>query len=159
MVAERFPIEQGHVMMFARSLGDENPAYFAAEGAIAPPTFVIADLHFDPDSPLRPHPGRVWHGSGGTPTSRPGRGEGEGGAGGEGGMALHAEETFEIHRPVRVGEVLTKSARPGRTWERDGRRGGKLRFSELLHEYRDEAGALVVTARQVGVRTERNPDA
>lgn len=153
MAAERVPIERGHVMMFARAIGDENPAYFAEEGAIAPPTFLIADMHFDPESGLRPHPGRPWHGSGKAPTSRPA------GSGGGGGMALHAEETFEIHRPVRVGEVLSKTTRQGETWEREGRRGGKLRFSELLHEYRDEAGALVVTARQVGVRTERNPDA
>lgn len=155
MSVERFPIERGHVMMFARAIGDENPAYFAEEGAIAPPTFVIADMHFDPESALRPHPGRPWHGSGKQPTSRPS----DGGGGSGGGMALHAEETFEIHRPVRVGEVLTKSTRQGNIWEREGRRGGKLHFSEMIHEYRDEGGELVVTARQVAVRTERNPEA
>jgi hypothetical protein len=154
MAAERFPIEHGHVMMFARAIGDYNPVYFQEEGAIAPPTFVIADMHFDPDSGLRPHPDRQWHGSGKEPTSRPA----EGGGGG-GGMGLHAEETFEIRRPVRVGEVLTKTTRPGESWEREGRRGGKLHFSETLHEYRDASGELVVTARMVGVRTERNPDA
>jgi MaoC dehydratase-like protein len=154
MTVERFPIERGHVMMFARAIGDHNPAYFAEEGAIAPPTFVIADLHFDPDSRLRPHPDRPWHGSGRNPTSRP-----AGGGGGGAGMALHAEESFEIRRPVRVGEVLTKTSRPGKTWEREGRRGGRLRFSETLHEYRDSDGELVVVARQVGVQTERNPDA
>lgn len=157
MTVERFPIERGHVMMFARAIGDHNPAYFAEEGAIAPPTFVIADLHFDPASPLRPHPDRPWHGSGRNPTSRS-AGNGDGDVD-RAGMALHAEESFEIRRPVRVGEVLTKTSRPGKTWEREGRRGGKLRFSETLHEYRDSDGELVVIARQVGVRTERNPDA
>lgn len=157
MTVERFPVERGHVMMFARAIGDYNPAYFADEGAIAPPTFVIADLHFDPDSRLRPHPDRPWHGSGKNPTSRPAGNEDSGG--GSAGMALHAEESFEIRRPVRVGEVLTKTSRPGETWEREGRRGGKLRFSETLHEYRDSGGELVVTARQVSVRTERNPGA
>jgi hypothetical protein len=157
MTVERFPVERGHVMMFARAIGDDNPAYFAEVGAIAPPTFVIADLHFDPDTRLRPHPDRPWHGSGKNPTSRPTDG-GDGGGSGAG-MALHAEESFEIRRPVRVGEVLTKTTRPGKTWEREGRRGGKLRFSETLHEYRDSDGELVVIARQVGVRTERNPDA
>jgi N-terminal half of MaoC dehydratase len=156
MATERFPIEAGHVMTFARAIGDYNPLYFAEEGAIAPPTFVIADMHFDPESGLRPHPDRVWRGSGKEPTSRPAEG---GGGGDGGGTGLHAEETFEIRRPIRVGEVLTKTSRRGETWEREGRRGGKLRFSEMLHEYRDEAGELVVTARQVGVQTERNPDA
>ena len=154
MTVERFPVERGHVMMFARAIGDYNPAYFAEEGAIAPPTFVIADMHFDPDSRLRPHPDRPWPGSGKNPTSRPAGDEG-GGAG----LGLHAEQSFEIRRPVRVGEVLTKTTRPGQAWEREGRRGGKLRFSETLHEYRDSSGELVVIARQVGVRTERNPDA
>jgi N-terminal half of MaoC dehydratase len=156
MTVERFPVERGHVMMFARAIGDHNPAYFAEEGAIAPPTFVIADMHFDPDSRLRPHPDRPWPGSGRNPTSRP---AGNGDGGGRAGMGLHAEESFEIRRPVRVGEVLTKTTRPGKTWEREGRRGGKLRFSETLHEYRDSDGELVVIARQVGVQTERNPDA
>lgn len=151
MATEKFPIERGHVMMFARAIGDYNPMYFAEEGAIAPPTFVIADLHFDPETRLRPHPDRVWQGSGKEPTRDiPGQASG-------GGLGLHAEETFEIFRPVRVGEVLTKISHPGDTWEREGRRGGKMTFSETVHEYRDENGELVVIARQVGVRTERNP--
>lgn len=158
MTVERFPVERGHVMMFARAIGDYNPRYFDEEGAIAPPTFVIADMHFDPDARLRPHPDRVWHGSGREPTSSGPPQEGGGTSGSEG-PVLHAEQTFEIRRPVRVGEVLTKTSRPGETWEREGRRGGKLRFTEVLHEYRDEAGELVVTARQVGVRTQRNPEA
>ena len=32
---------------------------------------------------------------------------------------------------------------------------GKLLFSEMITEYRDEAGELVVTAAGVGVRTEK----
>ena len=37
----------------------------------------------------------------------------------------------------------------------EGRRSGKLVVSESVTEYRDEKGELVVTARGVGVRTER----
>jgi len=51
--------------------------------------------------------------------------------------------------------VLSAATRPGETWEKQGRRGGKLVFNELITEYRDEAGELVVTARTVGVRTEK----
>jgi hypothetical protein len=50
---------------------------------------------------------------------------------------------------------LTATSRPGQTWERQGRRSGKLIFSETITEYRDQNGELVVTARGVGVRTER----
>lgn len=162
MTVEKFPVESGHVLTFARAIGDPNPIYSDEEyaktteagGRIAPPTFVIADMQFDPDSGLRPKIGEPWRGSGKNPTSV----EPSGPGGGGGGTGLHAEEHFEFRRPVRVGEVLTKTTHPGNRWEREGRRGGKLSFSETVHEYRDEQGELVVIARQVGVRTERTVD-
>ena len=43
---------------------------------------------------------------------------------------------------------------PGDHWEKEGR-SGKLVFSENITEYRDQNGELVITARGVGVRTER----
>ena len=45
--------------------------------------------------------------------------------------------------------------KPGKTWEREGRRAGKLTFTESITEYYDEQDELVITARSVGVRTER----
>jgi hypothetical protein len=53
---------------------------------------------------------------------------------------------------------LTASVKPGKTWEKEGRRSGKLVFSETVTEYRDQNGELVITARGVGVRTERPVD-
>ena len=44
---------------------------------------------------------------------------------------------------------------PGRTWEKEGRRGGKMTFTESVQEYRDQNGELVVTATGVGVRTSK----
>lgn len=174
MPAERFPIEYGHVLMFARSIGDTNPIYSDPDhaastevgGIIAPPTFVQASAQFNPDYGLRPHPDRPWHGSGkeasGLRRSAEAGGSGEGGGGGGGrsgggggGSGLHAEQHYEYHRALRVGDVLTSTTRPGETWEKEGRRAGKLVFSESVTEYRDQDGELVVTARSVGVRTER----
>ena len=62
MAVDKFPIEAGHIMLFARSIGDANPIYYDAEHAketeagavIAPPTFVQASAQFDPDYFLRP---------------------------------------------------------------------------------------------------------
>ena len=51
--------------------------------------------------------------------------------------------------------MLSSATKPGRSWEKQGRRGGKLLFNETVTEYRDQHGELVVTARGVGVRTER----
>jgi hypothetical protein len=140
----RLPVEPGHMLTFARALGDHDPAYPAALAdpdarAVAPPTFVMASAHFDDDYPLRPKPGEEWFGSGAGPgTAR------------AGGGGLHAEQHFEYHRPVRAGDVLSAEIRQGRSWEKKGR-AGLLRFTETITEYRDAGGELVVTARSVGV--------
>ena len=161
MTVDRFPVESAHIAMFARSINDPNPVYYDPEyaattevgGIPAPPTFVQASAQFDPDYFLRPKPGKPWFGSGKNPTGisrTPG-----GGGGGGGGGGLHAEQHYEYHRPLRAGDVLTATTFPGKTWEKEGKRSGKLVFSESVTEYRDQKGELVVTARGVGVRTER----
>src|SRR5437667_10872307 len=99
MAIERFPIEAGHVMMFARAIGDPNPIYADADvaaaseaGAIpAPPTFVTASAQFDPDYPLRPKLSERWFGSGREATGAKPSGGGGGGGEGGGGTSLHAE--------------------------------------------------------------------
>jgi acyl dehydratase len=174
MTAAKFPIEAGHIMAFARSIGDFNPVYHdqaKAEstevgGIVAPPTFVQASAQYDPDYPLRPQPGGAWFGSGRTASGRQpstengSAGEGSGGSNsGSGsstsgpGTGLHADQHYTYHRPIRPGEVLTLTSHPGKTWEKQGRRGGALTFRETITEYRGEDGELVVTARGVGVRT------
>jgi hypothetical protein len=164
MTVERFPVEASHIMMFARAIGDPNPAYRdpdspeakAAGGLVAPPTFAMASWQFEPEHPLRPDPAKPWFGSGREPTGRVSTG---GGGGGGGGGGLHAEQHFEYHQPMRAGMVLTSTQKQGDTWEKESRRGGTLKFSETLTEFRDAStGELVVTARMVGVRTERPVD-
>lgn len=155
MTAERFPVEASHVMMFARAIGDTNPAYLDPEsaeaaavgGVVAPPTFPMAEWQFDPDNTLIPRPGEKWFGS----ASGPGLARGGGGGGG----GLHAEQTFEYHRPLRVGDVLSGTRRDGRSWEKQSKRAGTLKFSEHVIEYRDQQGEPVVTVTMVGVQTER----
>jgi len=149
--------------MFARSVGDDNPIYedpdyakkTEAGSIIAPPTFAQASAQFDPDYVLRPKPGKPWFGSGKNAT---GITAGAGGGGGGNGGGLHAEQHFEYHRHLRPGDVLTATHLPGKTWEKEGKRSGKLIFSENITEYRDQTGELVITARGVGVRTERPVD-
>ena len=141
MAARRFPVEAGHVLAFARALGAAD-AGLPIAGEVAPPTFTIAGAQFDPGYPLRPRPGVPWHGSGG-----------DAGLVTEGAGGLHAEQHFVYHRPVRVGDVLTGTSRPGQEWEKHGR-SGRLRFREQITEFRDEAGELVVTARSVSVQRE-----
>ena len=159
MAIEKFPVEASHIMMFARSVADENPIYHDEEyaattepgGIIAPPTFAQASAQFDPDYFLRPKTGEPWFGSGKEATGI--KRDGSGGGGGGGG--LHAEQHFEYHRHIGPGDVLTATVKPGKTWERESKRAGKLTFSETITEYRDQNGELAITARGVGVRTER----
>jgi hypothetical protein len=161
MAVERFPVEAGHIMMFARAIADPNPVYYSEEaakaaglpGIPAPPTFVQSSAQYDEDYVLRPQIGKPWFGSGRNATSLPPKDEGSGGGGGGNGGGLHAEQHYEYHRPLIAGEVLTTTVVPGKSWSKEGRRGGTLQFSESIIEYRDAKGELVVTARGVGVRT------
>ena len=163
MAVEKFPVEASHILMFARSVGDYNEIYADEEYAqttepgsiIAPPTFVQASAQFDPDYFLRPKPGTPWIGSGKEPTSVKKEGSSGGGGGGGG---LHAEQHYVYHRHPKPGDVLTATVKPGKKWEKQGKRSGKLLFSETVTEYRDQNGELVVTARSVGVQTERPVD-
>ena len=151
----KMPVEATHIMMFARAVGDDNPIYRDEDYAkktevghiIAPPTFPRAVSQFDPGYHLRIKPGEKWFGSGKNPTGLDGPAPSSGG--------LHAEQHFEYHRQLRPGDVLTAETKRGKTWEKQGRRAGKLVFSESVTEYRDQNGELVITARGVGVRTER----
>jgi acyl dehydratase len=155
MAAQQFPVEAGHVLAFARAIGDTNPVYYSPQGAaeaglegiVAPPTFVQASSHFDPDYRLRPKIGEPWMGSASEPTGTA--------RNPSGGVGLHAEQRYRYHRPVRVGDVLTGTSRIGNTWDKQGRRGGLLHFTETVTEYRDQHGELVVTATTVGVITGR----
>ncbi len=156
MAVDRFPVEAGHILLFARAVGDANQIYYDesyAEGTepggiIAPPTFVQASAQFDPDYGLRPKIGEPWFGSGREATGVQRTGSG-------GGSGLHAEQHYEYHRHLRPGDVLKATSKPGETWEREGRRAGKMTFRETITEYRDQNGELVITARSVGVQTSR----
>jgi acyl dehydratase len=148
-----FPVEASHIMMFARAVGDTNPVYHdaaAGKGIIAPPSFPQAVAQFDPEYHLRPKPDQKWFGSAKGPSGIEGKPTSSGG--------LHAEQHYEYHRHVKPGDVLTVETKPGKTWEKESKRAGKLTFRERVTEYRDQNGELVITARGVGVTTERPVD-
>jgi len=153
-----FPVDRTQVMLFARSLRDVRPEYSDPDddatksvgGILTPPTFVQCSAHWDPNYGLdltRPRKEPL-------PQRRPS------GGGGGGGMArgLHAEQHYEYHHPIHVGDVLTVATHSGNRWEKEGRRGGKLSFAETITEYHNQDGVLCVTATSVGVQTERTVD-
>jgi hypothetical protein len=44
---------------------------------------------------------------------------------------LHVERSFPYHRPVRAGDVLVATEKPGKTWTKEGR-SGHLDFIETV---------------------------
>jgi acyl dehydratase len=160
----RFPVDLTAIMLFASAIGETNPIYYdedyaaktPLEGVIAPPTFAIASAHWDPDYFLRgirripaPKPKPV-------PKAASGGGAAGGGGGGGGGnltRVLHGEQRFLYHKPMQPGMRLTVTQRPGKRWEKEGKRGGTMQFSETITELRDQDGELVTTAISVGIVT------
>jgi hypothetical protein len=137
------PVEAGQVAQFRRAVGELEAA--AEPGAAAPPTFLMAADLFDPEYQRRPRAGQDWPGAANQTAGS--------------GAGFHAEQTFVYHRHPHAGESLTATVRPGRRWEKAGRRGGRLVFTETVTDFTDESGDLVVTATFTSVGTERKPEA
>ncbi len=151
-----FFVDRTAILNFAAAVGETNPIYWDAEHAkatplgdiVAPPTFGIASAHWNPNYSLR--------GARRIPRSEP-KASGEVHRAGGGSLArvLHGEQRFAYHKPLQPGMKLVVTTRAGKTWEKEGKKGGKLKFSETVSEYRDEAGELVLVATSVGVLTEK----
>ncbi|CUU54806.1 N-terminal half of MaoC dehydratase [Parafrankia irregularis] len=136
-------VERGQVAAFATAVTDTSPVYqrpdVAAEagfaGIPAPPTFTFAArllAAYEELSPEQP-PGAV------DLTEL----IGELRAGG--GLILHAEQEFTYHAPVLVGAVLTLTGVVEDVQVKTGRDDRRRTFVRVRSEFRDEAGALVVT--------------
>lgn len=93
---EPFEVTRGDIRRFALAIEDENPAYLDPKAAaelgqpdvIAPPTFLITlgtsgagTFLHDPDLGLRFE------------------------------MVVHGEQRFDLHRPVRAGDLLDSATR------------------------------------------------
>jgi peroxisomal enoyl-CoA hydratase 2 len=127
----RFPVEEGHVLAFARALGEPAPA----PGDVVPLTFAAATALHDPGQ-LRGKPSEGLRAPAGRDAP-------------VGGILLHAEQDFEYFAPLRVGAVTWVTERPGRTWTKTTKRGERLTFTELIKELEDGSGELLLRTRMV----------
>jgi hypothetical protein len=136
----QIPLERGKVREFALATKSSHPAYFAGDSTIVPPTFLTtAQL--------------TWAGEGAT---------GEHAEPEPLGLdltrVLHAAEEFVFHGPPpRVGQTLNVDFRIADRYEKQGRRGGVLRFVVLVNEFRDQSGTVVAEQRTTLVETESAP--
>jgi len=87
-----YEVGREHIRRFAEAIGDLHPAYLDPEAAralghpdvIAPPTFLtVLNFRFATEGPIAdPELGLDYS------------------------LVVHGEQTFELHRPVRAGDVL-----------------------------------------------------
>jgi hypothetical protein len=130
------PVERGKIREFARAAKSKNAAYDSPE-AVIPPTFLTTAQNFwaDPTA-MRPVAELGFNLA----------------------RVLHGEEEYEFFGPPpRAGQTLEVTSRIGDRWEKEGKRGGTMRFAKIVTEYRDSSGELVAEQRTTLVETARPP--
>lgn len=130
-------VELGKIREFARATKSTNPEYLSADHPVAPTTFLVTSTFWQDRARASRQPG--------------------GGSSGYERLLHGAQEFVFPGGPPRAGTVLHVQARPGPTYEKTGRRGGVMKFRELVTEYRDDAGALVAEARGTIIETSQAP--
>jgi acyl dehydratase len=139
--AFEFLVERGKIREYALALGLTDPVHTDVEAAraagfddlVAPPTFTRQFWHENEANDPMPHLGY-------DPKRR-----------------LHGEQEFEYHKPLVAGLVLHGQNVIVSTWEKDGRRGGKMTFVVIETRFTDEAGTLMQVARRTLIETAAPP--
>lgn len=129
-------IERGKIREFARAAKTANPEH-DGPAAVAPPTFLTTAQNFwAPPAALKPVAELGFNLA----------------------RVLHGEEEFEFFGPPpSAGDVLTAESAIGERWEKEGKRGGTMRFARLVTQYRDAAGTLVAEQRTTIIETAKPP--
>ncbi|RIK07719.1 MAG: hypothetical protein DCC49_09950 [Acidobacteria bacterium] len=134
-----FPVELGKIREFAKSLKAESSVWLSEDAAAdaglsgvpMPPTFPIAAAHWDPP----PAPGR-------------------GGLDLDLRFILHGEQEFIFHGPPpAAGAKLTGRQRLADVYEKEGKRGGSMKFVITETVFADESGRDVITSRSTLIQT------
>ena len=72
---------------------------------------------------------------------------------------LHGGQEFVVLRPAADAPVPSSPPSRGSTsiYEKEGKRGGTMRFAEMVTEYRDESGKVVAESRTTMIETGKAP--
>ena len=134
------PVERGKIHEFAEAIMDGHPLYHDEAAAreaglpsvVAPPTFAMVVQHF-PDDTHSPAPELA------DLDMR---------------FMLHGAQEFVFERPLFAGDVLHSEPGRVRSYEKEGRRGGKMKFLDIETVYRDQKGDIVLRTKTTAIQTE-----
>jgi hypothetical protein len=128
-------VELGKIREFARATKSRNPAYDGKPGdhPVSPGTFLMACEFWQ-------HPeARAFFG-----VKRNFQ------------RVLHGEQEFVFHGPPpHAGDVLVGTQRIDKVYEKPGKRGGSMIFTEMVTEFRDPDGRLVAETRNTTIETSK----
>lgn len=128
-------VERGKIREFARATKSDNPDYLGGDQPLTPVTFLVTS--------------GFWQDASNSPW-------GDGPRNFE--RILHGEQEFVFFgEPPRAGDVLTGVSRIERVYEKEGRRGGAMKFTEAVTEFRDPVGKLVAESRTTSIETGQAP--
>jgi hypothetical protein len=137
------PIERGAIKDFALAVGEDNPVFFEPDAAmteglpevVAPPTFTMRQIF---------------------PVPREER-ESRLGTNLDYARVLHGEQEFVYRRLPAAGEVLTGRLRVSKDFEKEGKRGGAMRFVTYESVFTDSEGEEVLSAYYTLIQTAKDP--
>jgi hypothetical protein len=130
-----FVVEKGKVVEFAKSTMSTNPDYLTGENPLSEPTFLMAAAHWmnEKSNALYGVPQDLRN-------------------------VLHGEQEFVFHgEPPRAGAKLSAQMRVENIFTKAGKRGGEMRFTVTVTEFRDETGKIVAESRSTRIETGQTP--
>jgi len=131
-------VERGKVREFARATKSSNPDYLDGDRPVSPVTFLVTSAFWQDRS------NSPWAGAGPQNFER----------------LLHGEQEFVFFgEPPRAGDVLTGVGRIDKVYEKAGRRGGDMKFTEMVTGFRDPTGKVVAESRTTSIETGKAPEA
>ena len=136
------PVTEEKVKEFAIAVGENNPLFYDPDaarelgfpGPLAPPTFTVTQIFAVPREER----------------------ESRLGANLEYSRVLHGEQEFIINRLPLAGEVLKGTMRIAKDFEKEGKRGGSMRFVTYETKYTDADGDEVLTALYTLIQTAKD---
>ena len=137
------PVTEEKVKEFAIAVGENNPLFYDPDaareeglpGPIAPPTFSVTQIF---QVPREEREQRL-------------------GANLEYSRVLHGEQEFTYKRLPLAGEVLKGRMRVAKDFEKEGKRGGTMRFVTYETKFTDADGDEVLTANYTLIQTAKDP--